>query len=291
MPAPLLFVNPTSGDHEDSQHLIDAATERGVEVRELGDDLEADLDAAFDPAAPLAGIAGGDGSLSLLARRCIDHDVGFVCIPFGTRNHFARDVGLDRNDPIAALDAYISGVERRVDVAELNGSRLFLNNATFGVYAEVVDDEEYRDAKVRTGIRVTRELLRGDREPDPISLRSPDGTHHETPFAVLIGNNCYSTASVRGLGQRDRLDEGVLQVWVFEAEGAMDLFSIAGATLGSGPEDHPNVELWVTPELELLSPNAEVKAGFDGEACSVAFPLRIRILPRALRLHLPAAPG
>ncbi len=289
MAGPILFVNPGSGQDDATDELIGAARNKQVEVVVLDGDFEAQVDAACASGPEVIGVAGGDGTLALVAQRCLDADAPFVVIPFGTRNHFARDVGLDRDDPIAALDAFTDPVEQRIDVAQVGTERIFLNNATFGVYAEVVDEDDYRDAKVRTSLRVARELLRGERDPDPIAVTAPDGTRYEAPFAILIGNNCYETASLRGLGQRSELDRGQLQVWVLEAENALDLASVAGATLSSGPQHHPNVAVWLTPELHLDAQTDEVKAGIDGEATTLRAPLDVRVLPRALAVHLPRA--
>jgi diacylglycerol kinase family enzyme len=122
-----LIVNPSSGtDSPTADELRDAARAKEVEVRFLedGDDLQ---ELARSAGADVLGMAGGDGSLAAVADVALEQDVPFVCIPFGTRNHFARDLGLDRDDPIAALAAFDDGVERRVDVARAN-DRLFLNN-------------------------------------------------------------------------------------------------------------------------------------------------------------------
>ena len=112
-----LIVNPSSGtDSPSAAELRDAASARGVDVRLLedGDDLQ---ELARSAGADVLGMAGGDGSLAAVAEVAIEQDVPFVCIPFGTRNHFARDLGLDRDDPLGALAAFDEGVERRVDVA------------------------------------------------------------------------------------------------------------------------------------------------------------------------------
>ncbi len=287
MTDPVLFVNPASGEGATTEELIEAARARGVEVVELDGDFEAQIDATCASQPDVIGMAGGDGSLAVVAQQCLVSGTPFVVIPFGTRNHFARDVGLDRDDPIAALDAFTDPVAQQIDVVQVGTDRIFLNNATFGVYAEVVDEEDYRDAKVRTTLRVARELLRGERDPDPISVTAPDGTRFEAPFAILVGNNCYETASLRGLGQRSELDGGQLQVWVLEAENALDLASVAGATLSSGPQNHPNVAVWLTSELHLDAACDEVKVGIDGEATTLPTPLDLRVLPRALTVHLP----
>ncbi len=288
----LLFVNPGSGSEDGLDELRAAAEEQAVTIVELHDDFAVVVDEAFaaHPDLDAAGIAGGDGSLALVAQRCLDRDLPFVCIPFGTRNHFARDVGLDRDDPIGALAAFTDRVERRIDVG-FAGERMFLNNVTFGIYAEVVDDEAYRDAKIRTSLRVAREVLRGERDQDHVVVETATGELIESPFAVLVSNNRYDTVSLRTLGTRTRLDEGLLQVWILDAETIGDLASVARAAVGSStdPEEHPNVESWTTPSLELGSSDGEVAAGIDGEAVTVAMPLTLSVRPAALRVWLPTS--
>src|SRR5207244_1585882 len=120
----LLYVNPRSGGGRGSE-VREEAERRGIRVLALGDETPAD--------AEIVGVAGGDGSLAGVARIAVERDLPFVCIPAGTRNHFARDAGIDPRDPVAALDAF-DGVEERVDVGEAGG-RLFLNNVSLGAYA------------------------------------------------------------------------------------------------------------------------------------------------------------
>ena len=92
-------------------------------------------------------MAGGDGSLAVVAAAAAAHGLPFICVPAGTRNHFALDLGVDRHDVAGALDAFSDGVERRIDLAEVNG-RVFLNNVSLGIYGEAVRQSAYRDAKI-----------------------------------------------------------------------------------------------------------------------------------------------
>ena len=92
------------------------------------------------------------------------HDVALVCIPAGTRNHFALDLGLDRDDVVGALDAFGDAVERRIDLAEVGG-RVFVNNVSLGIYAKIVQSPEYRDAKRETTAKFLPELLGPDAQP------------------------------------------------------------------------------------------------------------------------------
>jgi diacylglycerol kinase family enzyme len=127
----LLIVNPRSGNGKpDARELEREAARRGINVHVLapGDDAQAIARTASGP----IGAAGGDGSLGPVAEVALERDVPFVCVPFGTRNHFARDIGLDRSDPIAALAAFDSGGQVRIDVGRV-GARVFLNNVSFGL--------------------------------------------------------------------------------------------------------------------------------------------------------------
>ena len=142
-------------------------------------------------------MAGGDGSQALVASVAMKHDVAHVCVPAGTRNHFAADLGLDRNDVVGALDAFTDGVERRVDLASLN-ERVFVNNASLGVYAQVVQSDAYRDAKLRTWRRMLPEML-GTRPGCPrtplrhtapkrlVRRRSGDRLEQPLPGATVSG--------------------------------------------------------------------------------------------------------
>jgi len=286
----LLFLNPGSGNDGDTDGVRAAAALRGVTVVELHDDFAAEVDDALaaHPGLVAVGMAGGDGSLALVATQCVSRDLAFVCVPFGTRNHFARDLGLERDDPVAALAGFTDRRERRIDVGWA-GERMFLNNVTFGVYAEVVNDDAYRDAKIRTSLRVTRELLRGDRDVDSLHIETGAGGTIDTPFALLVSNNCYETLNARDLGVRPHLDEGVLQVWALEADSMRDLASVARAAVSSSaePEDHPNVESWTTTSLELGSPEDTAAAGVDGESVDLPMPLTLTVQPGALRVWTP----
>jgi len=183
-----LLVNPRSGEGSGVEELLAAAAAQGLETHVLqkGDDAEA---LAHEAQAGVLGVAGGDGSLAPVAQTAIDRDLPFVCVPFGTRNHFARDLGLDRDDPVGALAGF-EGTERRVDVGRAN-ERLFLNNVSIGAYAVLVHAGGRR---VLDALRL-RQRLTVDGEP----LRTR---------VLLVGNNAYTLT-----GSRERLDEGLLHLY------------------------------------------------------------------------------
>jgi diacylglycerol kinase family enzyme len=183
-----LLVNPRSGGDSGVEELLAAAAAQGLETHVLqeGDDAEA---LAREAQAGVLGVAGGDGSLAPVANAAIARGLPFVCVPFGTRNHFARDLGLDRDDPIGALAGF-EGTERRVDVGRAN-ERLFLNNVSIGAYAVLVHAGWRR---VLDALRL-RQRLTVDGEP----LRTR---------VLLVGNNAYTLT-----GSRERLDEGLLHLY------------------------------------------------------------------------------
>jgi diacylglycerol kinase family enzyme len=80
-----------------------------VVVLAPGQSLAAPAQAAVASGADALGMAGGDGSLAVVAAVAAAHDLPFVCIPAGTRNHFVLDVGVDRHDLPGALDAFSDG--------------------------------------------------------------------------------------------------------------------------------------------------------------------------------------
>ena len=138
--------------------LAERAQERGIEAVTLGPgaDLGAMAAEQVELGADALGVAGGDGSLGVVATVALEAGLPFVCVPAGTRNHFALDLGVDRHDLVGALDAFTDAVERRIDVAEVNG-RLFLNNLSLGIYGDAVQQPGYRDAKLRTILETVRD--------------------------------------------------------------------------------------------------------------------------------------
>src|SRR5215210_2955163 len=203
-----LIVNPHSGDESGTGRLVQEAEARGVRVHVVraGDDLAEVARSA--PDGPL-GMAGGDGSLAPVAEACLDRRTPFVAVPFGTRNHFARDLGLDRDDPVAAVEAFSGDAERSIDVGRANG-RLFLNNVSLGVYARLVHRREHHRRRSETLARL-RAVAAVAEAPKPIGI-TVDGEPVRSRV-VLVANNSY-TLELLSLGERERLDQGRLHLYV-----------------------------------------------------------------------------
>ena len=220
---PVLFFNPRSGGGKAERFaLADEARARGIEPIELkpGDDLETLVRGAVDRGADALAMAGGDGSQAIVAAIAAEHGLPYACMPAGTRNHFALDLGVDRDDVVGALDAFVDGGERTVDLAEVNG-RVFVNNVSLGLYAEAVQREGYRDAKLRTLLDTVPDVLGPGGSELDLRWTGPGGHEHHAGAAVLVSNNRYRLGRAVGSGTRPRIDDGLLGITVVgEPSGA-----------------------------------------------------------------------
>lgn len=270
---PVLIVNPRSGDGTaERTGLVAAARARGIQVLELGpdDDLAALARAAVRGSTDVVGMAGGDGSLAVVAEQAIRVGIPFVCIPAGTRNHFAMDIGLDRNDPVGALDAFAEAATRRVDVARV-GEQMFLNNVSIGAYGEIVASPDYRENKVSVTLATIPELIGPDSTPLDLRFVDDSGEKHETALVIHVSNNAYDLGPGLGFGGRESLVDGCLGVV---------------AAVNDGPEATPRLLEWATDRFTVDSGDP-IPAGIDGEADEITPPAQFVVVPGALRLRIP----
>jgi diacylglycerol kinase family enzyme len=212
-------------------------------------------------------MAGGDGSLAPVAAVAAERGLPFVCVPFGTRNHFARDLGLDRDDPVAALAAFGDGQERKVDLGRAN-ERPFLNNVSLGLYATLVHRRERHrrrsDALARLralGVVVThRDADRFTVDGEPVDAR-----------VLLVSSNAYDL-SMLSLGERRRLDEGALHVYASHRL-LRPRWTERGRT-----------------SLVVDAGSGRVRAAVDGEPELLETPIAFSVEPGRLRVLVPRGP-
>jgi diacylglycerol kinase family enzyme len=274
---PVLFVNPWSGDGAAGRAgLVEEAERRRLETVVLGegDSLEELVRAAVGRGADGLAMAGGDGSQALVAAIAAEHDLPYACIPSGTRNHFALDLGVDREDVVGALDAFVDGGERYVDLGEVNG-RVFVNNVSLGVYAQAVSQEQYRESKLRTLLDTLADTLGPEAEATELRWSDADGSAQVSTALVLISNDEYLLGPTFGTGTRPRLDAGLLGIVDFHPP-----------TPGAGEQ----VARWRQLSATSLEVQADgpVPLGIDGEAVTMEPPLRFRSRRRALRVRIAA---
>ena len=286
---PVLICNPWSGGGKVAKFdLVDKAKALGVEVILLdhGLDLEVLARDAVARGADCLGMAGGDGSQALVASIAIEHGLPFVCISAGTRNHFALDLGLDREDPSTGLVAFTEGVIRRIDYARV-GSRLFVNNVSLGVYAQIVEQDAYRDAKLETTKESLPELLGRTAEPFDLQFTTPDGTEVDGSFLILVSNNPYILGPALDISQRRSLTTGTLGVFAINARTGKDAVSLAARTAIGGAKKDPNLHEFTTERFEVRSRSGSANAGVDGESLTLETPLTFQIHPRGMTVLVP----
>lgn len=283
---PVLLMNPKSGGGKvEKHHLAAEADRRGIEgvVLEAGDDLRLLAEAAVARGADVLGMAGGDGSQATVASVAAEHDLGYVCVPAGTRNHLALDLGVDRHDVVGALDAFGPARETAIDLAAVNG-RTFVNNVSLGIYAAIVASDQYRDAKLKTAVETIEEMAGPGAQPFDLHVDGPSGVI-DAPQLVQISNNPYVLTSLSGFGTRQRLDAGMLGVVTARIDGPADLQRLVALEAAGKVERYAGWKSWSAETLEVRS-STSVAAGIDGESCLLAPPLRFEIRPRVLRVRV-----
>jgi len=290
---PVLLMNPKSGGGKAERFgLVEECLARGIEpvVLQPGDDLLRLAKDAIAGGADVIGMAGGDGSQALVATVAAEHGIPHVCIPAGTRNHFALDLGIDRDDVIGALDAFSDGVERRVDLARVNG-RVFVNNACMGLYAKIVQSQAYRDAKLKTAADMLPDLLGPDAEPFDLRFIGPDGNECPTAHLLLVSNNPYELVHIGGRGTRQRMDLATLGVVAARIAGPKEAVTFVGLEAAGRIRKFPGWLEWDVPTFRVDS-GGPIEIGIDGEAMLLDPPLIFESLPGALRVRIPThAPG
>jgi diacylglycerol kinase family enzyme len=223
-----------------------------------------------------------------VAEVAVERDLPFACVPFGTRNHFARDLGLDPDDPLAALAAF-GGEERRVDVGLVN-DRVFLNNVSLGIYASFVHDPSRKTRnRLVAGLRLIPAALGRGRRPLALSFETDDRREERLALVALVASNDYGGDALGELGSRERLDEGLLHLYVVEAVGRWTLLALLAAAAARGSAEAKGLVEWASPRLTVESHRARLHAAVDGEAVLLEPPLELEIRPRALRALVPRA--
>jgi diacylglycerol kinase family enzyme len=280
---PFLIMNPWSGGGKVTKFgLKEKAEALGAKVALLEGPGTVDVAAlarkAVADGADLLGVAGGDGTQALVSGIAAEHDLPFLVISAGTRNHFAMDLGLDRDNPATCLDALTDGVEQRIDLGII-GDRTFVNNASFGAYAEVVESPAYRDDKAGTTLQILPDLLSGHRGA---KLTAHAGNTTVTgPQALLVSNDPYEISDIAGLGRRARLDAGTLGVIAVTVNNALQAVMLLRGAKGMG------LTVLTADEVVVDADVPEIPVGIDGETVMMPTPVRCAIRPKALRVRVP----
>lgn len=287
---PYLIINPKSGGGRATKaRLSEHAQKLGITtiVLSKGDNIEALARKAVKDGADVLGVSGGDGSIGAVAKVAIEQDLPIVVLAGGTRCHFARDLGLNPKEIVDGLAGFV-GTERKIDVGDING-RIFLNNASFGLYADIVDNPDYRDNKIAVSRAVLQDILAGKKPGYPLKFR-----HGKKSFSsvvqILVGVNRYKTVQLLELGARDQLDKGVLQVTAITKlsdQLVRQMLKVLSVDFSGDIKKVSGVEQWDAKTFQV-SGSKRIVVGVDGEREEYTSPITVTVRPGALRIFVPS---
>ena len=237
---------------------------------------------------PVLIVGGGDGTISAAAGALADSETRLGILPLGTLNHFARDLGIPADlDEAAALIA--SGVEQRVDIAEMNG-RTFVNNSAIGLYPLMVVARDAQQKRLGRSKRLAmvvasaRTLLRFHHQRLTLSINDQK-SRVDTPL-LFVGNNDYQL-ELPGAGRRDKLDDGKLCVLVLRKKTRASFVASSLRALVGRARPDDMVRLEGVERLRVDSRRKLLAVALDGEVVRAEPPLDYRIRKAALRVIAP----
>jgi YegS/Rv2252/BmrU family lipid kinase len=292
----VVFLNPHAGRNAaapDADTLRQAFARHGLDVRVLVLTSKEDAQALFEDA--LEGdvhcvvAAGGDGTINAVAQRVAGHPhTTLGILPLGTLNHFARDLGIP-TDLDKAVRTIVAGRHASVDIGDVNGS-IFLNNASIGLYATILAHRERERRHLHLGkwpamAKATWAALRDPASFDVAIDVDGHDEHWRTPV-LFVGNNDY-TVQGPALGQRKRLDEGALSIYALRPKGRWGLLWLGLRALMGRVSGRDDLDARRATELVVHAAPRSVTVARDGELATFETPLRFRIRPRALLVHVP----
>lgn len=229
-------------------------------------------------------VGGGDGTLGAAATVLANSPTALAILPLGTRNHLARQLGIPLDLGEAAAVA-VGGQRRRIDLGAA-GERVFVNNASFGIYTRFVRQRDRRSGPKWLGaIPATWHVLRHMRAQH-FTLRMDGQRQAITTPLLFVGNNEYSIAPGH-LGERETLQDGELSIFAVAARQPHRLIAFAvRALVGLARPERDFVECANAVEV-VIEGDGWIEGAFDGELEWLPLPLALRSLPSALGVVTP----
>lgn len=291
-----VLVNEQAGSAADREALVrsilEAFAREGVEaeirVATRQDLVRAAQELARAPADAVV-VAGGDGTVNAAAGALADSGRRMGLLPLGTLNHFARDLGVPL-ELEEAVRVIARGEARPVDLGDVNG-RVFVNNASLGIYPRIVKERKRRRLRPLRWVALAGAALRVFFFRFPlveVALQTGGAQVRDRTPLLFVGNNEYLTGFFE-LGARRGIDRGSLGVYLAHCRSRLGLLRLALAALLGRVSRSPSFRAWRTDEAVVETPQATVRVALDGEVVRLAPPLVFRIRPAALRVLLPPA--
>jgi undecaprenyl-diphosphatase len=283
----VVLVNPHSGPDETSPSDI-AAEFPGSRIQELdGKEVRRQVEDAIEKADGPAflAVAGGDGTIRCAAGVVAGTDLPLLPIPAGTRNHFAREVGIPTLEAAGAAQAG-GGRIVEIDVGEVNGE-VFVNNANIGIYPRIVRDRTVHQKRFSKQTATLVATWQQVRQLHKFTVTVDGGTSYRA-WMIFVGNGRYGT-SLLDLADRDTLDDGILDVRILRADGKLARLRVVLALLRSRMEESPMTVFDEVSSIELGFAKAKVDVALDGEILPMSTPLKFRCRAKALKVLVPPA--
>ena len=292
----VVIVNGGAGQgHDDAAaddlraRLKNAGLDAELVLADGGEQMIATARRALEEGARLVAAGGGDGTINAVAYVMVDSGVPFGVLPLGTLNHFAKDLGipLDLGEAVRNL---ATGRPAQVDVGDVNG-RVFLNNSSLGLYPDIVRDREQQQRRLGRGKwpAAAWAALAALRRYPFLSMRvlvNGEKLARRTPF-VFIGNNAYTMEGL-SIGERARLDEGVLSLYVAQRPTRLGLLRFAFDALRGRLGEERDFDVLHAPEFDIETHRKRLLVATDGEVTAMTPPLRYRMRPGALTVLVPS---
>jgi diacylglycerol kinase family enzyme len=290
----LLLVNAGAGRAKKGSELETLLTSAGqqnnlrVHLLQPHDNIPQIVKKAIKQGANAIGAAGGDGTINSIASALVDTKVPLVVIPFGTLNHFARDIGVPTQF-VQAMELFESGESLTIDVGEVNG-HYFLNNSSVGIYSRLVKEREKHEKRLGKWLAflvAARQVLR---YPRLVHIKLDiEGQSQDLKVGLIFFSNNRADMSPLVAGHRPRLDGQILDTYVVKASTPFEFFRVASNFLRNRLEESPLVTRTEACEATVYTANHRLRVAFDGEVQVLTSPLHYRIHPAALVVKVPAA--
>jgi YegS/Rv2252/BmrU family lipid kinase len=283
-----------SGNNEDVRdRLAELLKEAGITARILLARTGAEVEELAQQAArndvDTIAAGGGDGTINSVAAVALRANKKLAVLPFGTMNHFAKDLNIPF-DLEGAVQTIVQGGVAEIDVGEVNG-HIFLNNSSLGLYPSIVREREKQErlgsGKWPAFVWAALAVLR--RYPFLDIRLSIDGKAFtgRTPF-VFIGNNEYEMETLN-IGGRRRLDGGELSLYMTNNTSRWGLVRLALRALFGGLTQEKDFLALGTDEIWIGTKHKRVRVALDGEVTVMQPPLHYRVLPRKLSVRVPTS--